>query len=486
MSSTDNGRFTMTVEGSPYRGLGPAISVTNPADATELARVPTLTAAQADEVVSVSRRVFDEGTWAWMDGVQRSRLLHSFADQLEEQRDELLDLVVAEVGTPVSTARGLQFDVPLAYLRWFADAAARPREQLLSPSPGGDSESRMVRHPVGVVVAIAAYNYPFLLSIWKIGAALASGCTVVLVPSPQAPLAVLRLGALGAEAGLPPGVLNVVVAGPEASRRLTEHPDVDAVTFTGSTNVGSMVMSQAAPSLKRVVLELGGKSPAIVMPGTDLGPVVQPLLERYCRNAGQGCASPTRLLVHADQIEEFSRLAVEVMDAMAVGNPRDESTLVGPLISEAHRDRVAGFVEEAVQQGGYVVAQGKTPSGAGWWYPPTVLGGLPQAARAVQEEIFGPVAVLTAYRDLDEAVRLANDTAYGLQAYVFGPDNDACVALGRRLRAGNVIVNGGGLPRMDAPFGGFKRSGNGREGGEWGLNEFVEIQHIQSNIAGAR
>ncbi|SCL20079.1 betaine-aldehyde dehydrogenase [Micromonospora pallida] len=470
----------MTIDGAAMAGTGEEITVWNPATGGVLGTVVGASADQLETAIAAARRAFDSGPWPRMSGAERAAAMHRIADQMEKHRDDLVAAIVSEAGTPVTTAEALQFEVPLRILRWNADAAARDRREHLGPDfeilP---SVSYVDYRPIGVVGAIAAYNYPLHLILLKIGAALAAGCTVVATPSPRTPFATLLLGKLIREAGLPPGVVNIVAGGLDVSRTLTTHPSIDKVSFTGSAEVGKRVMSQAAESLKDVVLELGGKSPNIILPGTDLTTLVAPVHMRYSRNAGQGCASPTRLLVHESQLDEFVERSSHMWPTMKVGDPWERDTLVGPLIRSEHRDRVASYVDDAVAEGATVLAGGgRLDIDGGWFYSPTLLGGVDSRARVAQEEIFGPVAVLLSYSDVDEAVRLANDVTYGLAAYIFGPLQEA-LEVAPRLQAGIVQINGGGSMRPDAPYGGFKASGIGREIGEAGIREYLEPQHVQ-------
>jgi aldehyde dehydrogenase (NAD+)/betaine-aldehyde dehydrogenase len=389
--------------------------------------------------------------------------------------------VVTEVGTPVAIAGALQVQWPIEHLRWYADQAVVDRDEDLGPHGfPAPSHSVVAYRPVGVVAAIAAYNYPLTLAVHKLGPALATGCTVVLLPSPRTPVATLLLARLVQEAGFPPGVVNVLVGDASAAQRLTEHRHVAKVTFTGSVEVGRHVMRQAASHLAGVVLELGGKSPAILLPDADVASVAPALHLRYCRNGGQACAAPTRLLVHRSQWDEFVDVTRSTIASVPVGDPRDPATVVGPMISSQHRDRVEGYVSAAVAQGASVLAGGGRPDlERGWFTNPVVLTDVESSWPVAQEEIFGPVSVVMAYDSVDEAVAIANDTPYGLHAYVYSADLDAARALAPRLRAGAVSINGGGGFRPDAVMGGFGVSGIGRELGTWGIHEFLEPQHVQ-------
>jgi aldehyde dehydrogenase (NAD+)/betaine-aldehyde dehydrogenase len=470
----------MTIDGKAVRGEGAPIDVWNPATGHVLRTVRTASGAQIDAAIAAARKAFDEGPWPRMAPAERSAALHRIADELEKRRNDMIVALVSEAGTPITTTEAAQFGVPLRILRWNADAAARDRREQLGPDfEVLPSVSYIDYLPVGVVGAIAAYNYPLHLVLLKIGAALAAGCTIVATPSVRTPFATFLLGEIMRAAGIPDGVVNIVLADAEGCRALTTHPAIDKVSFTGSDVIGRKIMAQAAEGLKDVVLELGGKSPNIFLPGTDLSAIVAPVHARYSRNAGQGCASPTRLLVHESQIDEFYARSRDIWSGMKVGDPWERDTLVGPLIRPEHRDRVEGFVTRAVDEGAEIIAGGgRVECNGGWFYAPTLIGNVGSKAHVAQEEIFGPIAVVLPYRDIDEAVRLANDVKYGLAAYIFGPLKEA-LAIAPRLRSGLVQINGGGSFRPDAPYGGFKSSGIGREIGEAGIREYLEPQHVQ-------
>jgi aldehyde dehydrogenase (NAD+)/betaine-aldehyde dehydrogenase len=468
----------LLIDGRPVRGSGEPLPVYDPATEQILASPPMATLDQLGEAVAAARRTFDAGAWA-ADREARAQVLERLAAMIEERGEELSAAIVREVGTPISTARGLQVARTAPVFRWFAEAARRDRDEDLGLDPGGTSASRVQYLPTGVVAAITAYNYPLLLACFKLGAAIAAGCTVVLLPSPQGPLTVLMLGRMLEEAGCPPGAVNTIVGEADVAHALTTHPDVDKVTFTGSVAIGAKVMEGAAASVKGVVLELGGKSAALLLPSADLTRVAPPVNLRYLRNAGQGCQCPTRILVPRDGVDEFVAASRAVFGEVVVGDPQDERTVVGPVISAAHRERVEGYVAEAVADGGEVVAGGgPRPEGPGWYTNPTLLTGVDNRHRICREEIFGPVAVLLPYDEVEEAIAIANDSDYGLAASIHG-DRAEAIGLAGRLRAGGVTINGGGGTQPEAPMGGFKRSGVGREVGELGVLEFLEPQHVQ-------
>jgi aldehyde dehydrogenase (NAD+)/betaine-aldehyde dehydrogenase len=407
------------------------------------------------------------------------------ADLIEANREELAQLIVDEVGSPIGLARSMQVGAPMETLRWYADMAIQgPRGGYEHALPLYDNpvlSSSVLRYePVGVVAALTAYNYPINLLIWKLGGALASGCATVVLPSPQGILSTIKLFGVFEQLDLPPGVLNLVVGGPEVGQKLTGHPDIDMASFTGSDAVGAKVMAQAAAGgLAKSVLELGGKAANIVLPGTELGPTIAPSVLRFARNAGQGCAAWTRILVHESQVDEFVALTRDFVDNLAVGDPHLEKTEVGPVISEAHRDKVEKLVQQAIDDGGEIIVGGGRPDEPkGAFLNPAVIAGVSPDHPIANTELFAPVAVLLPYKTVDEAVEIANQTVYGLSANVFGPLGEA-IAVAGRLRAGTVTVNGGSGMRPDAPWGGLGRSGVGRELGEDGFAEFFEVKHIQ-------
>jgi aldehyde dehydrogenase (NAD+) len=475
----------LLIDGRRVEGAGEAVVVVNPATEEHVATVAAASLAQVDAAVTAARRAADEGPWPALAPAERSAALHRFCDAFEARVPDLLATVVTEVGTPVQIAEPLQIGSALAHFRHYAELAGRDLTRDLGPDASPPSHSQLAYRPAGVAVGVTAYNYPLMLAASKIGAALAAGCTTVLLPSPRTPLTALVLGELALEAELPRGVLNVIVGGPEVGVASTRRADVDRVSFTGSVEVGQAIMRQCVDHVTGVVLELGGKSPAIVLPAMPLDEAhVSQIHLRYMRNAGQGCASPTRILVPADRLDEFVEVSRRVFAAVPVGDPWDPATVVGPLIGPGHRDRVEGLVERAVAGGASILAGGGRPDlERGWFVNPALVGDVAPGAEIAQEEVFGPVAVLFGYRDLDHAVELANATRFGLAGYVHGPDLDEARAVAGRLRAGSVYINGGGGIRPDAPFGGWGASGIGREWGAEGVREYLEPQHIQWRTA---
>ena len=458
------------------------ITSVNPATGQILARARAASAEQAARAARRARAALDAG-WAATRPEERSRLLHRLVDAVDAQRGDLEALIVTELGSPVSTARTMQVASATARLRYFADLAIKgPSGGWERHVPVDDGRYRnagvLFWQPAGVVAAITAYNFPLGIAALKVGAALAAGCTVVLSPSPRTFLATTALVRIAERVGLPPGVLNLVTGNIESSTELTLSPDVDVVTFTGSSAVGAKIQAQAASTIKRVVLELGGKSPSILLPGAPLEAAIRSTVLRFSRNAGQACGATTRILVPQPDYDAAAALCEKIVAELPVGDPWDERTFVGPLIRGEQRDSVEAVVHRAVENGAEIVAGGgRPPIQDGYYLNPAVLGSVSNTDEISRRELFGPVAVLIPYADPDEALRIANDTEYGLNAGVWGPLPEA-IAFGRRIRSGTVALNGGGPSRPDVPWGGFGRSGIGRDGGEEGLREFLEVQHV--------
>jgi aldehyde dehydrogenase (NAD+)/betaine-aldehyde dehydrogenase len=465
----------LLIDNEDRAGDGELLRVVNPATEEAVVELRGASVAQVDEAVKAAKRAFESGVWK--DPEFRKSTLLKFAALIEENRDRLMDTLISEVGTPINLKPN-HIDTPAAFVRWFAEAGTRDRTRHLGPNTTNSAVSMVAYRPVGVVAAITAFNYPILIGATKIGSALAVGCTTVLLSSPQAPLTVLLLGELVRRAGFPPGVVNLIAGGAEAGRALTEHPGVDKVSFTGSVNVGRQVMQQAAAGLRSVVLELGGKSAAIMLPGVDFNKYALSLHTRYARNAGQGCGSPTRILVEESRYEEFCELSRKVYPQITIGDPRDPKTIVGPVITSAQRDRIEAGVARAVDSGAKIIAGGGRPAmKKGWFVNPALVGGLDNKAKLAREEIFGPVSVVLTYRTVEDAIHIANDSELGLKAYLFGA-KDQCLELVPELRVGTVQINGGSPLRPDAPMIGYKHSGVGAEWGEDGMREFIVPQTI--------
>ncbi|MFJ3804425.1 aldehyde dehydrogenase family protein [Streptomyces sp. NPDC090088] len=443
------------------------------------------TASDADTghveaAVAGARRAFDTTDWM-RDRELRLRCLRSLYDALHTHREELRDLTIAEVGAPRSLTHGPQLDEPIEMVKYYADLLERHsfREELPVLESRGRRHRRWIeKEAAGVVAAILPYNFPNQLALAKLAPALAAGCTVVLKGAPDTPWTTLALGRIIAEeTGIPPGVVNVLTSsGPETGELLTTHPGIDMITFTGSTPVGKAIMAAASATLKRVFLELGGKSAMILLDDADLANAAMFAAFTICSHSGQGCALTSRLLVPREKHDEIVGLVAAMLGKVRYGDPADPKTHMGPLISEKQRAKVHGMVERAVAAGARLVTGGRPVDGEGFFYEPTLLAGVDPAAEIAQEEVFGPVLAVIAYDDEDHAVRIANDSVYGLSGAVLGADAERATAVARRIRSGTFSINGGNYFAADAPFGGFKQSGIGREMGVAGLEEFLELK----------
>jgi aldehyde dehydrogenase (NAD+) len=457
----------------PADGRAP-IPVVNPATEEQVASVPAGTEEDVDRAVAAARAAFQG--WAATPATRRAELLNAAADALEARTDEVAALITSEMGTPLGFSKLVQVGNPVRVLRSYATILAEYsfEEQI--------ANSLVVKEPIGVVGAITPWNYPLHQVVAKVAAALAAGCTVVLKPSEVAPLSAFALAEVFADVGLPPGVFNLVTGlGPVVGEAIARHADVDMVSFTGSTAAGKRVMSVAADTVKKVSLELGGKSAFVVLDDADLGKAVKIGLANCFINGGQTCTAWTRMLVPAERYDEALGLIREAAAKYPVGDPTDEGSRIGPLANANQYKKVVGYIEQAVADGASVVVGGPgRPEGLerGYYVRPTVLAGVQPGSRVEQEEVFGPVLAVIPYASEDEAVDIANGTPYGLSGGVFSGDQDRAVAVARRMRTGMVDVNGGRFNPL-APFGGYKQSGNGRELGEYGLEEFLEIKSLQ-------
>lgn len=454
--------------------------VVNPATEVVIQTAPDASVAQVRQAVAAARSAFDTGPWPAAEPAERARCLQQLSDALMARSEEIYALALAEWGCSANE-RLIHVDGPAFMVGHAAELAAEPAEAPMDA--WGAAGTTLLRYePLGVVAAMTPWNFPHTLNVMKLGAALAAGNTLVLKPSPLTPLAGLALARIiDEDTDIPPGVVNVVTpTSVEASRSLTLDPRVDMVSFTGSSVVGRDVMAGAATTMKRVLLECGGKSATILLPDVD---VTDDLLERLLfegctMHAGQACILNSRLLlpeaIHDEVVDRLAALSREVV----IGDPVDPAVTMGPLISREHLDRVEGFVKRAEADGATVVAGGARPKdlNSGFYFEPTILTDAAADSYIAQEEVFGPVLTVLRYRDDDDAVTIANNSSYGLGGAVWGSDIDRAVAIARRMRTGQVSVNGT-IPG-DAPFGGFKQSGIGREGGVMGLRAYMEPKAI--------
>lgn len=462
--------------------------VLNPATETLLEEAAVGNVVHARAAIAAARQAFDQGPWPKLPVDLRQAKLSAFLDAMERRSEEIIALIVAEAGATRLTAEFGQFRVPMQHARHMVKIASRPAVTPLpvevSPTFAGSlvlSAGVVARDPVGVVAAITAYNFPLLLNLGKMIPALAVGCTVVLKPSPYTPLEALILGEIADEVGLPKGVLNIVTGGNDVGEALTSDKRVDLVTFTGSDMVGAAIQAQAAPSLKRVILELGGKSALIVRHDADIAAAAANGLFHFTFHCGQGCALLTRHLIHNSVRANYVAKIKEMAASMKIGNPVDPSVTLGPLIREAARVRTERYVEIAQSQGATLVAGGRRPSNLakGFYFEPTLFDDVGNDHRIAREEVFGPIGVVIGYDTDDEAIALANDSDFGLAGGVFSADVGRAYEIALQMRTGGVEINGGtGRMSSHAPFGGIKRSGYGREYGYEGLNEFTSMKTI--------
>ena len=442
------------------------------------ARIPEGNEVDADAAVAAARAAF-EG-WSQTAPVQRADHLQKVADALKARSDELTRVIATEVGMPVKFTARMQVGGPVANWAHYAKLA---REFAFEEKVGN---SLVAREPVGVVVAITPWNYPLNQITLKVAPALAAGCTVVLKPSEVAPINAFILADAIHEAGLPAGVFNLVTGyGPVVGEALTAHPDVDMVSFTGSTRAGKRVSEVAAQMVKRVSLELGGKSASVVLDDADFEKAVRATVSSCYLNSGQTCAALTRLLVPRSRLDEARAIAKAAAESFTVGSAFAEGVKLGPLVSAAQRDRVRGLIERGVAEGAELVTGGAdTPAGCerGYFVKPTVFVVDDSRHVLAQEEIFGPVLTIVPYDTEADAVRIANDSIYGLSGAVWAGDDDRAMRVARRIRTGQIDINGGGWNPL-APFGGYKQSGHGRENGVYGLEEFLEYKAMQVKAA---
>ena len=477
MSRPEWVRDRVYIGGSWVPPHGETYEVENPATEQVAGTVRTATPADAAAAIDAAKRA--SAGWASTTPQFRSDLLHALSAALRERVELLVETLVAEVGTPVQLARSSQVGQALAVLDSYAELlpAFAFEEQVL--------HTRVLREPAGVVAAITPWNYPLYQLMAKVAPALAAGCTVVAKPAELTPLSAFIVADAAEAIGLPPGVFNLVPGpGSEVGELLSTHPGVDVVSFTGSVRVGRHVASMASTTVKRVCLELGGKSASIVLPDAAIEHAVSATVSNVMVNSGQTCAAWTRLLVPYSELDTALATAEAVAHKHVVGDPREIDTDLGPVISAAQRGSVLDYIDGALADGADLVAGGtERPDGleTGHYVRPTVLTGLSPQSRIAQEEVFGPVLVVLPYSDIDEAVTLANATSYGLAGAVWGSDAQA-FAVARRLRTGRVDVNGADW-NPSAPFGGYKQSGNGRELGHWGIDEFLEVKAVQMPVS---
>ena len=457
------------------------LEVTSPATNTVVGRVAETTTADLDEMISQARDSFESGVWRNTPPAERGALLARVADMLEERQAEVCTLLSQEMGAPASAASMIQVTPTLGVLRYYSRLAETfPWSEVRQ---GDFGASVVTRQPVGVVAAITAWNVPLYLNTAKLAPALLSGSSVVLKPSSATPLSALWLADLFREAGLPEGVLSVVTGPSSVGDHLVSHPDVDKISFTGSTEVGKHIAGIAAQGLKRCSLELGGKSAAIVLEDADLTSAAGTMVFSALMNSGQACVSQNRILAPRSRYDEVVNALVENVSLMPVGDPADEGTVFGPLANHKQKASVEGYIRKGVEEGATIAYGGGEVEGLpehvaeGAFVQPTVFRDVDNSMTIAQEEIFGPVLQVIAYDTVDDAVRIANDSEYGLAGAVYSSDPDAALAVAQRVRTGTMGINWYAFDPT-APFGGFKNSGLGRENGPEGLEAFCELQSV--------
>jgi len=457
---------------------GEVREILEPATGDPLGRAAMAGAADVDRAVASARAALD-GPWAKTAPTERSRLLHALADAIVANRAELAELEARNVGKAISSVKA-ELHGAAENFRFFASAIGSIGGR--SNPVGGSLLFYSLKEPVGVCGQIVPWNYPLLMTTWKLAPALAAGCTIVLKPDAQTPLTAIRLAELAGEVGFPAGVVNVVPGdGPTTGAAVVRHPGVDKVAFTGSTATGGEIMRLASSPIKRITLELGGKSPNLVFADADLADAIPSAVWSIYYSAGQSCEARSRVLVEKPLYDEFVAQFADRAGALKVGDPLDPETQMGSLISQAHRSRVHGFVERGVEEGAEVVTGGRPAEGPGAFYPPTVLAQVDNAMSVAQDEIFGPVVTVIPFEDEAEAVRIANDVAYGLMATVWTGDPARGHRLARQIKSGTVGINMPYTAFPGIPFGGYKQSGFGRELGLDALDLYLETKSVIVN-----
>lgn len=462
---------------------GGRLEVVNPADEQVFASVPDGQCADIDRAVAAARKAFEHGDWARMRPVDRERRMLRLADLVEANAQELAEIEALDNGKPVTMAKAVDLALAVDFLRYMAGWATKIEGSTSEVSVplvrSREFFGFIRREPVGVVGAIIPWNFPLLMAAWKLGPALATGCTMVLKPAEETPLSALRLAELVLEAGFPPGVLNVVTGlGHTAGAALASHPGIEKIAFTGSTEVGKIVGKAALDNMTRISLELGGKSPVIVLDDADPATAAAGAAQAIFFNQGQVCCAGSRLFVHKSRFEPVVEGLAEIAAGMKLGAGLDPATQIGPLVSARQRERVLGYLDSGYAEGARAIAGGRATEGAGYFVQPTVLVDAHDDMRVTREEIFGPVVVAMPYDDLDEVARRANDTPYGLGASIWSNDLSRVHRLIPKIKAGTVWVNCHNILDASMPFGGFKQSGFGREMGRAVLDLYTESKSV--------
>jgi phenylacetaldehyde dehydrogenase len=464
---------------------GKTFPVEDPATEEMIAQVPSGDKADIDLAVAAARRAFEVGPWSRISPGDRSKIVWRLGDLLEQHRDEFAELEALDNGKPVTNARNGDVQGSIDMFRYMAGWATRLNGETIQVSSPGNWHAYTLREPVGVVGQIIPWNFPLMMAAWKLAPALAAGCTIVLKPAEQTPLTALRLGQLIQQAGVPDGVVNIVTGfGETAGAALAEHPDVDKVAFTGSTEVGKLIVKASAGNLKRVSLELGGKSPAIVFPDADLDLAIIGTAAAIFYNQGQCCTAGSRLFAHKSVYERVVNGVVAEAGKMKVGHGLDPTVTLGPLVSKEQYQRVTGFLQSGRSEGAEVVTGGETGNCRGYFVEPTVLARTNRDMRVVREEIFGPVVCVQSFddEDLDSVAKFANDTEYGLQASIWTQNLKVAHMMARKIKAGTICINAHNYGDPAWPFGGYKQSGWGREMGKEVMEHYTETKSVAAHL----
>lgn len=476
-------------EWTPASG-GETFDIINPATSEVSAKAAKATAEDVDRAVESARKAFESGIWSNKKPEERALILQNFAKKIVEKAPEIIYLEAISSGGTIRKLSNADIAQLVLCLQQTAKSALEYKyaESLPIVTALGPSRNQIVREPIGVVAAITPWNFPLVLAMWKIAPALMMGNSIVVKPASYTPLGTLKLAELALEAGVPPGVFNVITGpGSTVGERLVTHKEVDKVAFTGSTEVGRKIMKLASDTVKKVTLELGGKAPAIVLPDADLDLAIPGILFGVFFHSGQVCESGTRLLVHESIYDEVIDRLVEASKRIKVGDPMDFATGMGPVVSEQQMNTILNYIESGIQEGARLVCGGKraTENGLekGYFIEPTIFADVKNDMKIAQEEIFGPVLSVIRFSTEEEAIEIANDTIYGLSAGIWTRDVVKANQMAGKLKAGTVWINDWHMFRMDAPFGGYKQSGVGRELGMNVLDEYTEVKHIHTALS---
>ncbi|WP_027794533.1 aldehyde dehydrogenase family protein [Paraburkholderia acidipaludis] len=458
------------------------IDVFNPATGTAIARVPDADSADVDRAVASAHEAFVERRWSGLRPADRERILLRLADVIEAHGEELAQLETLNQGKSINIARAIEVGATVEYVRYMAGWATKIHGETLDVSipfpPGAQYTAFTRKEPVGVVAGIVPWNFPLMIAVWKLVPALAAGCTVVIKPSPETPLTALRLAELAIEAGIPAGVFNVVTGGRESGAALASHPGVAKISFTGSTPTGKLVGAAALQNLTRFSLELGGKNPAVMLADVDVDTAVQGMLAGGFLNQGQVCAAASRIYVHRSKYRTIAEALADIAGSMKIGPGIDPEAQINPLVSAGHRERVERHIAVAREAGLKFMAGGAPVEGPGYYVRPAVIADVPPDAAIIRDEVFGPVLALVPFDEPEEALRLANDSQYGLAASLWTNDLRAAMKLVREIDAGTVWVNSHVPLDPSMPFGGMKQSGIGREFGKGAVESFTETKSV--------